>query len=205
MSDLASGLTRSYGTRPWSGVDQGVGKGWQLNTQPSLVLNSQDEWAAVTFDSRDTYWYDVSGNSYTPRFGIKQTLTADTADNLFKFVETDGTVYEFNDFQLHPDLEQGQLAKIVSPNGATAVVNYSPSGQDAGKVNTIQYFAAGQTQPYQVLTYAYIAAGDPNAGEVQSITLQGYTRSPNNWSISRKQPTAITSRTVRSQTARRAT
>ena len=119
VSDLAGGLTRSYGTRPWSGVDQGVGKGWQLSTQPSLVSDVvSGSWMAVAFDSQDTYWFDVSGSTYTPRFGIKQSLTADTADNLFTFVETDGTVYEFNDFSsTYLTAEKGNSPKSSRPMG----------------------------------------------------------------------------------------
>ena len=152
-----------------------MGKGWQLDAQPSVVAGSG--WAAVTFDSQDTYWYNVSGNTYTPQFGVTQSLVPDTTDHLLKFIDTDGTVYEFNDFSSnYAALEQGQLARIVSPNGATEVVSYLPSGQDAGKVNTIQYFSSGQSQAYQKLSYAYIdSASDPNEGEVQAITLQGYS------------------------------
>ena len=149
VDDLGAGGTRSYSTQFSSTQDLGTGYGWQLDDMPYLADASGE--AAVTFGAEQTYWYTVSGDTCTAKFGALQKMTHDSTNHLFKFTDTDGTVYQFDDFT-YTGSRHGQFRRKIEPGGNTADV-YSWTAD--GRIAEIRYTLSGAAQPTESQVYTW--------------------------------------------------
>jgi hypothetical protein len=165
--DLGIGVTRTYSAQTWWARDQHLGPGWQLNDVPAFAEESGV--AVVSFGPQSAYWFDDDNGDYTARYGAKQTLAGDSGD--FVFADTDGTVYRFQD---------GLFQRSTTVGGATVVAGY-----DSYAITSLQYTAAGATQPYRQLLFTY-DENPGSLGRMTGITLQSYDTFAEEWvSISR--------------------
>ncbi len=166
--DLGLGTTRTYTAQ--ATADLGAGFGWQLADVP-YVTEGTDGTIVVAMGQEDAYWFAPSGGGYAAEFGASQTLTHDATNHVYKFADTDGTVYEFDDFS-YSGPQAGQFRKSVAPSGDVAAVT---SWTAAGKIAEIQYTLAGASAPYESHQCTYYGTGDPNAG-VLAVSVQNFFR-----------------------------
>ncbi len=171
--DLGTGTMRSYSAQ--AAADLGAGYGWQLTDMPYITWTADQ--TVVTFSPQKAYWFTLSGSTYTAQFGASQTLTHDAANHLYKFTDTDGTVYEFDDYS-YTDSQAGQFRKSVAPNGDTTEVT---SWTSDGKIAEIQYTLGGASVPYESHQFTYYGTSDPNAGRLYTVTVQRNSSDPVSW------------------------
>ena len=170
--DLGLGTpTRVYDSGPTWAVSGGLGWGWQLSDQPYVVKNGSGYF--VVFSPEECYSFTENGNgTFTGNHGIKETMSE--TGGILSFVETDGTVWQFNDYNFDAaDARNGQLIGYYSPDGSKQVVT-ATDADASNQISVMEWYVGGSSHPYQVedITY-YDAAGDPaNVGRVSSILLQ---------------------------------
>ena len=124
---------------------------------------------AVSFSPQQVYWFSVSGSSYVAQFGAHQTLTDDTSRGLFLFSDTNGTLYEFDDFS-HTDARSGQFYETIYPSGQQVAKVSSWNG--AGQISQISYQAFdpnfGDLETYEQHDFYYYTTGS-DAGRLQYL------------------------------------
>ena len=169
-NDLGLGTTRTYDNLLGAATG-GIGR-WMLGDQPYVV--SENGTLRVVFSPTQSYWFSPNGSSFTPLYGAKESLSADTSDRLLIFKELDGTVDTFWDLSFG-DAKAGELVSRNQPDGSVQAVTATDS--DAGnQVSAMQWQVSASAAPYQTETLAYYdAVQDPaNVGRLETITLSGY-------------------------------
>jgi hypothetical protein len=182
--DLGLGsITRIYSTEISGGQGQCIGRSWRLNGLPHLINDTKQ--IMVSFGPRHAYWYNVSGDSYTPQFGAAQTLTHDAENHLFKFFDTNGTTYEFYDFD---GSHAGQFHRSVTPGGAgIEITDWTPRG----KIKIVQYKVSSTAISSKLWEYSYVTGGE-NDGWLESIVLRGRTSPSKSWTDNETQLRRVT-------------
>ena len=120
-----------------------------------------------------TVWFQTLLTFYTSLYGAKQTLTdnknnSDPNKRLFTLTDTDGTTYQFYDFNQTAN-PQGAFYESKTPAGAKVMAYYNSDGT----IREMDYYAAGSSQPYKELVYGYTVPG----GNITSVTLEGLASS----------------------------
>ena len=146
----AAGVVYATGQSTASADDLGIGTtrlysrsmGWMLADQPYVV--SGPTTAVVVFSPTQSYWFSTDGTSYTPMYGGKETLAADTADHLLDLTMPDGSLYTFDDFS-YQDAMAGQFVGCYSPNGN---IEIATAGAPRGKSPR----SSGRSQPLRPRT-----------------------------------------------------
>ena len=104
-----------------------------------------------------------------PSSGAHQTLTDDTSRGLFLFSDTNGTLYEFDDFS-HTDARSGQFYETIYPSGQQVAKVSSWNG--AGQISQISYQAFdpnfGDLETYEQHDFYYYTTGS-DAGRLQYL------------------------------------
>jgi RHS repeat-associated protein len=170
------GLT--YSSRECS-MDTGFGPGWSdADELPYLMGGEQN--IVARFGSEQTVWFDAQGGgSYSARYGAKDALVHDSENNLFILTRSDGTRFEFFDYDQtsHP---KGGLSRWVEAGGATIQVTaWTQAGSYYQQTQVIAEVVNKTTpngQAHQKRTFTYwdsqSAAG--RCGHVNTVTLSEY-------------------------------
>lgn len=126
------GHTRTYcnqlgvdGTK--TSVDFGNGFNWLTETTAYLVdiLGNGGE-IQVVISPRDSFWFTSIDDVYVGAFGALQTFVHDATNHVYRFIDTDGSVWEFFDFE-QIENPAGLLSSIVSPGGESSLVFKYPN------------------------------------------------------------------------------
>jgi len=124
----------------------------------------------VTVGSCQSYTFNQSGGTYTPRYGAKQTLTAGTS--VLTLGNTDGSTIDFNDSG-GVSGPPGLFKRYTSAGGDKLEVN-AYSGNQIQEVR--RSIGSGPTTQIDSYYYAFVTSG-VNAGLNETMTLR---RSPDN-------------------------
>ena len=109
--------------------------------------------------------------------GEQQRLIHDATKNLFVFTDTDGTVYEFNDFT-QTGLPGGSFSQSIAPDGSVTKVS---AWNGNGQIDAMQFQISPWSTPYEQLQFAYWGGSGPNAGRLESITEEAYDPATAAW------------------------
>jgi RHS repeat-associated protein len=144
---------------------------------PQILRLSASEYAVVA--SGQVRYFDEADGIFTERDWYHDSLVDDTGDGLLVFSDSAGDSYAFCDFGgSRPLLERGQLDEIIDAGGNVAKVTSvdgNPAWNDLGQPNYLQLTTSdGGVTTVDTYTFNYNTSGnynDPNAGEIESITL----------------------------------
>ncbi|MBN8628151.1 MAG: RHS repeat-associated core domain-containing protein, partial [Planctomycetes bacterium] len=152
-------------------VDYGNGYNWLLTTSAYLIdLNGDDTEIQVVITPRLSYWFDLVAGEYVGAFGALQTLIHVPAEGVFRLSQPDGTVWVFHDFDQTGN-PPGLLAQVVSPGGEAITLTYPDASSPVAEMRRSFTDGAGVTTIESFL-YGYLAAPDPNAGRIATVTLR---------------------------------
>jgi RHS repeat-associated protein len=198
------GQRRSFASRLKSEENPGAGFNWQVREWPYLVR--QDDGPVIIMgQANDALWFDPdypdNPRTYTPRYGVRRTLTLDRANLRYCLTDLDGSVTEFDAgsgiFLQHCDpartaITPGQrllngfnftdLERTISANGVTTKETFSYAYDDVDANYplltqvSLERTSGGVTTSVTRTLYTYYAAGDAfgSAGDLRTAETQTY-------------------------------
>ena len=153
----------------------GLGLGWSLTDEPYAMTVSAMR-TAVFFSPTQSYWFTPDGDSFTPLYGAKEMLVADTTDHLLDLTMPDGSVYVFNDFS-YTDARAGQLVAFFEADGSAEVVT-ATDADAANQISQIEWYdpatAVASDTPYQAESFTYYTAVQDPANAGRLVDRLGY-------------------------------
>ncbi|MDD4789129.1 MAG: hypothetical protein PHO07_18335, partial [Pirellulales bacterium] len=168
----------TYSSRE-SSIDSGFGPGWSdADELPYLMGGEQN--IVARFGSEQTVWFDAQGGgSYSARYGAKDALVHDSENNLFILTRSDGTRFEFFDYDQtsHP---KGGLSRWVEAGGATIQVTaWTQAGSYYQQTQVIAEVVNkttpnGQAHQKRTFTYWDSQSAGGRCGHVDTVTLSEY-------------------------------
>ncbi|MDZ4847682.1 MAG: RHS repeat-associated core domain-containing protein [Pirellulaceae bacterium] len=152
-------------------VNYGNGFNWLTKTTAYLVdLNGDDTAIQVTISPRQSYWFNLISGSYVGAFGALQKLAHDAANGIFRFIQTDGSVWQFFDFDQSAN-PLGAVSSVVSAGGESSLTFTYPNA--VGPVSDVERsYTSGGITTIESFTYAYLPSPDLNAGLISSVRLR---------------------------------
>jgi hypothetical protein len=184
FGDLSSnGFGMPFGiTRTWTNLTSTAngfsGSGMLIDQLPHLRQDPGGTLTAVA-NGFNVRYFDSSGGSYTARFFVQDTFTADSTNHQYVQTDSAGNVIKYNDFTVTPANEQGAFKSFTDPNGnAISVTSWTADG----KVQEIQRSNGSLIESYLL---SYISSGT-NAGLVSSVVLRRSTNGGTTWTTVRQ-------------------
>jgi hypothetical protein len=152
-------------------TDFGNGYNWLTKTTAYLIdLRGNDSEIQVVISPRQSFWFTLFSGVYQSSFGALQKLVHDTTNQVFRFNQTDGSVWQFYDFD-QTAKPAGLLKSIVSPGGQSSLsFNYPNATSLVSEVE--RAYTVGPVTTIESFLYEYFPSTDPNAGLVASVTLR---------------------------------
>jgi RHS repeat-associated protein len=175
MADLNSagfgaswGQSRSWSNRPGYAGDSLYGFGTVDAGMPHLADVGGGTVALVS-NGTTARFFDPAGGAYQERFYGKDTLTYDATAGEYTLTDLSGRRLRFDDFAALPAAQRGQLLGVTDADGHVTTVTRAADGtvSEVQRSDTI-----GGTTVTESYLYAYVAAGDPNAGRLASVVLR---------------------------------
>lgn len=174
------GHSRTYSNRLSYSENLGNGYNWVVQQWPYLVIKFLGDVTVMGIRPSVAYSFSRVGNAYISNWDLnRQTLALDSAAQVYRFTDTDGTVTEF-------DESTGMFHRQISPSGETITVTaLSPNGFNVSQVE--RAYTAGGTTTTERFQYEYSSAlGDLvltrvtvqrriNAGSWSNIQRANYT------------------------------
>lgn len=158
--------SRSYGYQMFGANLGPNGYNWFVNQQP--YVTTLGPWVAVVFGPELTYWFNVSGGTYSslyPWLGVE--LTADTGSGTLTLTRSLAGRLEivvFND--LSAASAPGGMVSATDGNGVKVTV----ASRTGSQINELQRtYTIGGTTMVDSLLYAYFSSGSAS-GLMQSVT-----------------------------------
>jgi RHS repeat-associated protein len=156
------GHTRTFHNRQSLPETLGNGYNWHVEQWPYLVIRSSGDINLQGY-SGGPFFFDLTGEGYVCRFGLKQRL--EPSGTSYLFTDLDGTTLLF-------DAVTGRFLSQTSPGGATIAVN--SLNANGYNINAVQrsYTASGTTVTEE-LAYEY----DTSSGDalLSQVTLRRQT------------------------------
>lgn len=123
--------TRVYSNQIAANGDHGQGYNWLVLNWPFAMQQGSPDQITIVRGTQASLWFDQVGSVFVGRYGTKSTLSHDSSRQVYVLTFPDGSVNEFQDFTVAPEL-RGAFVKQVSPTGnVTEVTDYTPTGQIA--------------------------------------------------------------------------
>lgn len=111
------GHTRSFSNRMSANTNVGNGYNWFVKEWPHLVFVIDQSIVAVG-EANQALWFSKVGNDYVGDFSVRETLTLDSVNNVFRLQDLHGGVREFS-------ATSGVFKKYTDPAGnVVQVVSY---------------------------------------------------------------------------------
>ncbi len=156
------GHVRSYSNQLLQNFDFGNGYNWLVRQWAYVTMFSPSVFV-VTRGSGNGIWFDKddSDDTYTARYGAKQTLVH--SDSVFQFATTSGELWEFNDFD-QVTYPPGSFKSMTTTNGdQIAVITYV--GSNIGEVQR------SFDSVIESFVYEYVESGN-NAGRLSAVSIR---------------------------------
>ena len=152
------GHTRTYSNQLSARYAGRNGNNWFVTEWPHIEQVDSTTLCVIT-SIYNAEWFQLSGSSYTPLFGVQKTLTAPSGSNEFVLTDRTGTKLKFYDFTVTG--KAGQFKSYTDEYGHEFLASV---GTD-GRVLAFEMASAGNTCRY---SYVY-----PDTGDVllQAVTL----------------------------------
>jgi RHS repeat-associated protein len=183
------GQTRSWSNHPGYSFGSSNGSGW-VDTQLPYLLRAEtgDDTTIIEMsNANDSRYFDLAGSGYQARFFDQSTFVHNTAGTNHEFDLTDssGDVIRFDDFSGSlPYYQRGQFEGFTDPGGNRLdVVAHTPDGQVA---EVQRSGPSGGGTVVESFLYEYLPRGDPNALQLQRVTLRRQLPGSSTWSVVRK-------------------
>lgn len=173
---LTWGHTRTYSNQlqaqgqPTS-TDFGNGYNWLTETTAYLLNPNGDESEIqVVIAPQESFWFNLVDGDYVGAYGAVQTLEHDTTNNVFRFVQADGSIWVFFDFDQRAN-PAGMLSSIIAPGSQSLSFSYPNATSLVSEIQSSYTDPSGVTTVESFL-YSYLPSNDENSGEVVSVTLR---------------------------------
>ncbi|HZL36201.1 MAG TPA: hypothetical protein VFC78_12865, partial [Tepidisphaeraceae bacterium] len=168
---------RSYNNQTSAPYDGPNGWNWFVSQMPYVVVNTAGNAVAVVFDPNNPFWFDKSGTTYTPHFGMLDvTLVEDTAHHKLTFSQNGGGNTEVAVFNsLSAPTAPGGLISYTGSDGLTATV----TSRSGNLITEIQRGYSGTTTVDSLL-YTWFTSGTA-LGKLKYATYRRGTVSPIAW------------------------
>jgi YD repeat-containing protein len=171
------GVTRTW-TNLASTANGFSGSGMLIDQLPHLRQDPGGTLTAVA-NGFNVRYFDYNGTSYTARFFVQDTFSADSANHQYVQTDSAGDVIKYNDFTVTPANEQGAFKSFTDANGNTISVT---SWTGDGKVQEVQRSSGSLIESE---LYSYLSNG-VNAGLVSSVVLRRSTNGGTTWTTVRQ-------------------
>ena len=160
------GHQRSYNNQTSASYNGPNGWNWFVMQMPYIVASGSS--VAVVFDPNNPYWFDQSGTTFTPRYGMVGVgLTEDLGAGTFTFTMTGNgqfTTVVFYNFSWGPS--SGQLISYTDSRGVVTTV----TSRSGNLINESQRsYTLGGTTIVDSLVYTYFTTGSA-ANKLQTAT-----------------------------------
>jgi hypothetical protein len=185
------GQTRSWSNHLGYSFGSSNGYGW-VDTQLPYLLQAEtgDNTTIIEMsNANDSRYFDLVNGNYRGRFFDQSTLvlrsTPTTSGHEFDLTDSSGDVIRFDDFSGSlPYYQRGQFEGFTDPGGNRFdVVAHTPDG----KVAELQRSGpSGGGTAVESFLYEYLPRGDPNALQLQRVTLRRQLPGSSTWSVVRK-------------------
>ena len=177
---LSWGQSRSWTNRGEFSPSNVNGYGWIDDDRPYLLSMGDSDGGsggglgahpnvAVVEGDQEVEAFTYVGGAYVASFGDKSTLSQD-GDGAFTLTDAAGDRTRFDGFGQGADA--GLFESYTAASGVTVTAEYAPGTFDGGPdtvADEVVTDGSGTSVTYQ---YAYLPAGDPNAGLLASVTEQ---------------------------------
>ncbi len=132
------------------------------NTAYLIDLRGDDSEIGVVVSATESYWFRLVNGKYNGAFGAVQTLVHDQARHVFRFIQSDGSVWEFFDFDQFEN-PSGLLSSVVSAGGESSLVFTYPNAS-SGASEVQRSYTSGVVTTIESYLYAYLPSSDPQRG-----------------------------------------
>ncbi|NLY02481.1 MAG: hypothetical protein GXY83_40895 [Rhodopirellula sp.] len=122
----------------------------------------------VVFNAQESYWFDLVEGAYVARFGAKVKL--EHVSNRYRLHRTDGTIWEFFDYQPDNGFPAGALRSVLTAGGNSVQLDYQGSFGPVTRAVRSGVDPDGHSVQ-ETIEYGYVGSGD-NAGRLQSLVLR---------------------------------
>ncbi len=168
-----------------------TGSGMAGAEMPQLL--DIDANTVVLTDASVTRWFDLSGGSYSERFGNQDRLTHNTTTHTFTLSDSSGQTLVFYDFDSSNDApKQGQLVSVQASGGSssalTTTLQYATTSDTAYVPDQLMnvVLASSSGSAVERYHYTYKPSTDLNAGLVDTIELDHSSDGGATWTAIRK-------------------